>query len=289
MSNIEYFEPTHTYLIDGVVVPSVTQIVNWYFGNTYANVDPEVLKRSADYGTAVHKLIENYESVGIGADFPEVELWRKAKERYGLHVYRTEQMVEYKGMYCGRFDILCDAYQGDPNRPCLIDIKTTSKMMRDHLALQLGLYRMALDFGDIDCACMWMPKDGRCELYPIEPYSNEKCEQIVKAYQEGKESPYRSETEAEVQIYSANEIAQIRQFYSLKKEVERIEAEGRERALRIMKERGIKAVSGDGFRMTYVEPSVRMVADVSKMKADGIFEEYSKETKVKESVRITWN
>lgn len=286
---IEYIDSTHTYMIDGVIVPSVTQIVAWYFGDTYANVDPEVLQRSADYGTAVHKLIENYESVGIGEDFPEVKAWIKAKERYGLHVYKQEMTVEYRGMYCGRFDILCDAYMGDINRPCLIDIKTTSKFMRDHLALQLGLYRMALGYGDIECACVWMPRDGRCELYPVTPYSNEKCESIVKTFLEGKESPYSSETQAEVQIYTANEIAKIRQFYSLKKEVERIEAEGRERALRIMKERGIKSVSGDGFRMSYIEPSVRMVADVPKMKKDGIFDDYSKEQKVKESVRITWD
>lgn len=285
---IEYIESIHQYLIDGVAVPSVTQIVNWYFGDTYGNVDPEVLKRSAEHGTMVHKLIENYETVGIGEDFPEIELWRKAKERYGLHVYRTEMMVEYRGLYCGRFDILCDAYQGDINRPCLIDIKTTSKVMRDHLALQLGLYRMALGFGDIECACVWMPKDGRCELYPINPYSNEKCEEIVKAYLDGKESPYTAESEAGMQIYTQNEIGQIRAFYSLKKDVEALEKRGREQALKIMKERGIKSVSGEGFRFTYVEPSVRKVADTTKMKADGIFEEYSREQPVAESVRIVW-
>ena len=287
MNNVEYIDSTHTYLIDGVIVPSVTQIVNWYFGNTYANVDPELLQRSAEYGTMVHKLIENYESVGIGEDFPEIQAWQKIKARHDLHVYKTEQIVAYKNLYCGRYDMLCVRGGEQQYMPMLIDIKTTSKFMRDHLALQLGLYRLALGY-DVECACLWMPRDGRSDLYIINAYSNEKCESIVEAFLEGKESPYGRETETEIEIYTPSEIAQIRQFYDLKKHVEEMEEKGRQKALTIMKERGIKSVSGEGFRFTYIEPSVRMVADTSKMKKDGIFEQYSKQQNVKESVRITW-
>lgn len=286
MKDVEFIEETHTYLIDGVAVPSVTQIVNWYFGTDFTGVDPEVLERAVVFGVQVHKTIENYESVGIGEHFTEVQAWLKVKEKNGLNVYKQEQIVSYEDKYAGRYDMLCIRKE-DEYTPLLIDIKTTSKLNADHLALQLGLYRLALGY-DTDCACLWFSKDGRCELYPINAYGKEKCLNIVEAFLEGKESPYRSEREAEIQIYTPGEIVRIRQFYDLKKEIEEIEKRGRETALQIMKERGIKTVTGLGFRMTYLEPSERVVADVGKMKEDGIFDKYSKKQTVKESVRITW-
>lgn len=286
MRDVEYIDGNHQYLIDGVAVPSVTQIVSWYFGTDYSSVDPEVLERAAEFGIQVHETIENYESVGIGEHFPEVQAWLKVKEKHGLKVYKQEQIVAYEDMYAGRYDMLCTR-KDDEYTPLLIDIKTTSKLNREHLALQLGLYRLALGY-ETDCACLWFSKDGRCELYPINAYGKEKCLSIAEAFLEGKESPYRNETEAEIQIYSPDEIVRIRQFYDLKKEIEEIEKRGREQALRIMKERGIKTVTGLGFRITYVEPSERAVADIGKMKEDGIFDKYSKKQTVKESVRITW-
>ena len=44
----------------------------------------------------------------------------------------------------------------------------------------------------------------------------------------------------------------------------------------------------DGIRFTYVKPSVRRVADTKKMKEHGIYEDYTKESKVSDSVRISY-
>lgn len=282
---IEYLDDIHQYLIDGVLVPSVTQIVSWWFEDSFASVDSEVLKRSADYGTMVHKSIENYEAVGIGEGFPEIETWKTIKERYGISIDSSEQIVAYKNLYCGRYDHLGKI--GD--RQALFDIKTTSKYMRDHLELQMGLYKLALGI-DCDCYCVWMPRDGRAELYKVNPTSEEKCLEIVEQYtaSDGNKAPVRDEIVPFEQFFTVSDIARIKAFYDLKKEIEALEERGKQKALSLMKEKGIKSIQTDLFKMTYTEATVRKSADAEKMKADGIFEKYAKETPVKESVRITW-
>lgn len=57
---LEYDEDTHTYIADGIIVPSVTQIIKDKLGNKYSTVAPEVLKRASIRGTAIHKSIEDY-------------------------------------------------------------------------------------------------------------------------------------------------------------------------------------------------------------------------------------
>lgn len=58
MGNLLFIEETHEYIVDGVVYPSVTQVISSAGLNNYNNVDKYVLERSANFGTAVHKAIE---------------------------------------------------------------------------------------------------------------------------------------------------------------------------------------------------------------------------------------
>ena len=58
---LEYIDESHTYVYNGVILPSITQILKIKFGNKYDGVSENVLKRASDKGTAVHKAIEDYE------------------------------------------------------------------------------------------------------------------------------------------------------------------------------------------------------------------------------------
>ncbi|MCF7933113.1 MAG: hypothetical protein K9K93_08080, partial [Acholeplasmataceae bacterium] len=49
---VEFDANQHIYLVDGIAVPSVTQIVRRTLDWQYTDVDPMVLKRAADLGTA---------------------------------------------------------------------------------------------------------------------------------------------------------------------------------------------------------------------------------------------
>ena len=59
-NTLEYDDTTHTYLVNGVIVPRVTQVMQVKFGNKYEGIRSEVLNRAAERGTAIHKAIENY-------------------------------------------------------------------------------------------------------------------------------------------------------------------------------------------------------------------------------------
>ena len=57
---VEYIDEDHIYLVDGIIVPSVTQILKKRFGGMYSHVDPDTLKRAAEAGTNLHEAIEAY-------------------------------------------------------------------------------------------------------------------------------------------------------------------------------------------------------------------------------------
>lgn len=56
---IEFDPDTHTYRVDGAVVPSVTQILAPL--HDFAGIPADVLDNAADRGTAVHKATELYD------------------------------------------------------------------------------------------------------------------------------------------------------------------------------------------------------------------------------------
>ena len=57
--SLEYFDDDHIYLVDGMIVPSITEILKIRFGNKYDFVDRETLRRASDEGTRVHDAIQN--------------------------------------------------------------------------------------------------------------------------------------------------------------------------------------------------------------------------------------
>ena len=55
---LEYFDDDHLYLVDGVIVKSITTCLKGKFGNKYCGIDKETLQRAAERGTDIHKAIE---------------------------------------------------------------------------------------------------------------------------------------------------------------------------------------------------------------------------------------
>ena len=282
---VEYIDETHTYMIDGVIVPSVTQIVDWYFNKPYRGVPEYVLKRAQDYGTKVHADLEAYENKEItDSDFVDLKQWQNTKDRYDINIRSMEEIVTFEDKFAGRFDMF-GAVGGVPS---LIDVKTTSQLHKDYLALQLGLYSLAMG-GVTACYVYWIPKHDRPQFKRITPFSENMCRHIVEEYlSNANTGSLAHESETGVQIYSPDEIEQIRAFMRLKEEITAIEEDGKRRALEYMKSNGIKSFDGDLFKITYVEPTTKKTVDTAKLKEDGLYDQYTKDTDVKESVRITW-
>ena len=141
---LEFYPETHTYLVDGCMVDSVTQILGVKFRNDYASVPPAVLDNAAKRGTAVHKAIENYNNSGYDDGSEAVRNFRFLQKQYGFEVLDSElPIVLFKDdmpIACGRLDMtmLMDGETG------IADIKTVSALNKEKIAYQLNLYRIGL-------------------------------------------------------------------------------------------------------------------------------------------------
>lgn len=141
---LEYIDESHLYVVDGIIVPSVTQILKYKFGGMYGKVDPVVLQRAADKGTAVHDAIEKYCKTGEESEFPEVHNFQFLMDQYHFQPVDNEVPVilfgrNHEPLAAGRLDLVLREmdYLG------LGDIKRTSVLNKEYLAYQLNIYRIA--------------------------------------------------------------------------------------------------------------------------------------------------
>ena len=165
MGKLEFDEGSHTYWLDGVVLPSVSSIVGKLLkGDPYADVPTFVLERAAKFGTEVHEMIENYNNRGYIEECHDekklhcVRQWVRMSK--GVEILSSEVRVHYKDIFAGTVDCLARM----DGKLVLIDYKTTSKIYGDRLTLQLNLYKIAYEwmYGcEIDILLgAWLPKVG---------------------------------------------------------------------------------------------------------------------------------
>lgn len=140
---VEYIDETHQYLVDGICVPSITQILKIKFGNKYNNVNDNVLKNASEKGTQVHEAIEKLCKTGEVEELKEVKNFMFLQKHYKFEVIDNEVPVilfkNGKPIACGRLDLVLKIDDliggGDIKRTCVLD--------KEYLAYQLNLYRIA--------------------------------------------------------------------------------------------------------------------------------------------------
>lgn len=140
---LEYIDETHTYLYDGIVLPSITQLLKCKFGGKYDGIPKATLDRAAELGTAVHKAIEDYERQGIETDLPELRNYKFLKRAYRFSCLDNEVPVvlfeDGEAVAAGRLDLVLEESIGIG----LGDIKRTSTLDKQYLTYQLNCYRKA--------------------------------------------------------------------------------------------------------------------------------------------------
>lgn len=106
----EYNKETHKGFVNGVLVPSITQLVALRF--PMGNIKKSVLDNASDRGTSIHEDIELY-NIGISAEplTEEGKNWKSFIRLVGIEIVDTEKMVfirDYDGhiIAYGTFDTL---------------------------------------------------------------------------------------------------------------------------------------------------------------------------------------
>ena len=140
---LEYIDETHTYIYDGVILPSITQMLKYKFGNKYNSVDEKVLKKAAQKGTAVHQAIEDYEKRSIDdASCVELRNYKFLKKQFDFKCLDNEVPIvlfhKDKPIAAGRVDLIIE----DKGKVGIADIKRTSVFDKEYVAYQTNLYRI---------------------------------------------------------------------------------------------------------------------------------------------------
>lgn len=143
---IDFDSERHIYHIDGVVLPSVTQLIQALYGNIYERVDTQLLQRASEYGTLVHSEIERYLKYNdTNCTTQEAKTFiEKVIPSFNIKYVMSEKRIALKldndFVACGTLDLL--AYMN--NTLYLVDFKTTSSIHIKEVTLQLNLYAKGL-------------------------------------------------------------------------------------------------------------------------------------------------
>ena len=155
MRLLSFDADTHVYFVDGVPVPSVSQVieaeVEVYYDNPHITSKLENAKKR---GTLVHKVIE-YCLQGdmlLSNDYNELEIIEKTNEVFirWLHEKKIVPLQnEYmltNGMYAGTIDLLVE----EDGVLTLVDVKATSVINKPLVELQLAGYYLLLKENGIE-------------------------------------------------------------------------------------------------------------------------------------------
>jgi len=164
---------SHTYSIDGEIVPSVSQIIAQATSKQFDSVDPVILANAARRGTEVHRTIEFYERAGISETDDEMQPYLtnyiEFKCESGLVVLEQEVVLyDKEAGFAGTLDMFVE---GKGNEIGIVDIKTPKSMSKRKWAIQLAGYkRLAEANGYGVCSVAFLHlTDERCKLFEIEP------------------------------------------------------------------------------------------------------------------------
>lgn len=186
---VEYDDSTHSYIVDGIEVPSVTQLLKRRFGGKYDGIPKAVLENAARLGTMIHEAIEEAEKGDTDTYEPPEEVkdeyrsYRFLKKQYGFTCIGNEILVliPHKGeiIAAGRMDMLVSSREGKTG---VADIKRTSVLDENYLSYQLTLYALGLkhrtgteaEFG----RCIWLRKTER--KYKAIPFCFDLVEELLE-------------------------------------------------------------------------------------------------------------
>ena len=155
----------HLYTVNGVEVPSVTQIIGATFPGLFDNIPQRVLARNRDIGIGTHATIELYlgdelDPASIHPDvLPYFESWLAwATDEIQNTIHLETRFASALG-YAGTVDWVGDT---KTHGVCLLDWKTTSQPARTH-RIQTAGYALGMPLPNVTSlkrGCLYLKGDG---------------------------------------------------------------------------------------------------------------------------------
>ena len=175
MATLTFYDERHRYEVDGVPVPSVSEIMRFAAREVYGNVNQYTLDHAADRGTQVHAACLQLDTTGtvdITSDLvPYLEAYAAFVRKETPQWMALEQPLNVDTEYAGTIDrvgVLPKRGMG----LALVDIKTTSALKTPLLTIQLAAYRRLWNHNHPDrpvdtMYALHLRRDGTHYLKPI--------------------------------------------------------------------------------------------------------------------------
>ena len=169
MPGLEFKPENHTYWLDGMMIPGVSELMRPLSESMYRKVDKTMLDAAAARGSAVHEAIENFAKFGIEDCEPELQGYFDGFIRWfnenRVEVIASEVAVYNKTYrYAGTVDLLCKV-RGET---WLVDVKTTAQVNEMLTSVQLSAYSAAFASHGIKIdrkAVLHLKRDGKSQIH----------------------------------------------------------------------------------------------------------------------------
>ena len=185
---LEFDPESHIYLCDGVIVPSVTQILKLQF-NDYQFVSRAVLEQASQRGTALHKAIEDFEQTGQESDLKEFKNYLFLKKHFNIKNISNEIPVIYEEdgrvLFAGQLDQIIEI----DGKLGINDFKRVSAPNKEKIAYQLNLYKIAYEQSyhkQIESLSFMQLREDARRFTPL-PINEQATRNLIKIYYQEKQ------------------------------------------------------------------------------------------------------
>lgn len=159
---------SHTYTVDGEIVPSVSEVTRFISREIYGEISQYTLENAAARGTKVHKATEALDKYGDAEVDEDLAPYLEAYVAFRREHKVTWEKIEYachseKLNLCGTADRIGIV----DGKNTLLDIKTSSSLQKVLYGAQLNLYRLILLDNGIEVERLiiaHLKKDGSYKL-----------------------------------------------------------------------------------------------------------------------------
>lgn len=168
MAKLIFFDEGHEYQVDGVRVPSVSEVIRFMSREVYGDINQYTLDNAADRGTRIHKaceVLDKYGKVECDEDIAPyitayVSFLKLNKPQW---TFIEKAMVNEELGYAGTID----RFGVIGSHKVLLDIKSSYTVHKHLATAQLGGYSMLAPETPDDRYILHLKPDGTFKLIDI--------------------------------------------------------------------------------------------------------------------------
>lgn len=191
MKKLDFFDSTHTYMLDGEEIPSVSEISRFASREIYnESIDKFILDNAKERGKAIHESTEQLDLTGkcdISVEYtPYVNAYVQFRKDYNIknYIYIEKPLAHSELKYAGTLDRVyeidkpfadmvkkqCKVDISDKiGQVAIIDLKTSSAVKKPLAQIQLPAYaELIIKNIKLKVGCLLilqLKKDGRYKVY----------------------------------------------------------------------------------------------------------------------------